>query len=373
MFKNRSKFPAMLMLAFVLLTGCWDSTDVNNQNLVTMVILDKQGDTFSFIVEIAKVSPLGESASGAGPQKQVYLLGTGKDFAQARDSLDMQMDKPAFLGTVRALVLTERAAANDFTEYMFRLRENQEYRQKVNITITAEEPKALTEYENENDKPAGFIIDNTIVTATMLGHTCAVTTEDYINDILRKRGFLIQHIALTDRQIKLDGYSVFRDAKLAGFIPMEESHGMTYILAKHPVWVYRLPGGGGYVTAEVELSGRTVKPSYQAGRTGFQIRLSFKATIQYNSDPILFPMNAQNMEKLSGDLNQVLASEVRMAIEQSQVQFQCDYLRLGEAFRIAYPDVYDQMDWLSEYPKAEIEVGTYVDLSVSEKMDIEAP
>lgn len=372
MFKNRSKILAILMLAFVMLTGCWDGTDVNNQNLTTMVILDKQGDVFSFTVEIAKVSPAGESAGGAGGQKQEYLFSFGKDFAKVRDNLDMQMDKPAFLGTVRALVITERAAANDFAEYMFRLRENQEYRQKVNITITSEEPKALTEFKNEKDQPAGFIIDDTIVTATTLGHTCAVTTQDYVNDILAKRDFVIQHIALADRQIKLDGYSVFRDAKLAGFIPIEESRGMTYILTKHPVWVYRLPGDGGYITAEVELSSRTVKPSYQEGRIRFQIGLAFKATIQYTSDPVLFPLNAQNIEKFSGDLNQVLASEVRTAIEQSQVQFQSDYLKFGEAFRIAYPDAYEQMDWLSEYPKAEIETSTVVDISVSDKMNIEA-
>jgi len=196
----------MLVLISFLLTGCWDASDVNNLNLCTMVILDRKGDQLSFTVEIAKITPMGESGGGGGGGKKVaYLTGSGRDFAEARDDLDMQMDKPLFLGTVRAVVVTERAAAKDFTEYMFWLRKNQAYRQKVNISVIAVEPKALTEFNNENDQPAGFVIDDTIHSAQGLGHTCAVTTEEYINDILSERGFLIQHLGLVANQIKLDG------------------------------------------------------------------------------------------------------------------------------------------------------------------------
>ena len=41
---------------------------------------------------------------------------------------------------------------------------------------------------------------------------------------------------------------------------------MTYLLSARPIWVYRLPGGGGFITAEVELSRREIKPSYRDGQ-----------------------------------------------------------------------------------------------------------
>jgi len=360
----------MLLISF-LLTGCWDAADVSSLNLCTMVILDRQGDELSFTVEIAKISPAGESG-GSGGEKQTYLTGAGKNLAQARDDLDMQMDLPLFLGTVRALVITERAAANDLAEYLFRLRENQAYRQKVNIAIVQEDPRALTEFENEADQPMGFIIDDTIHTGQELGHTCAVTTEKYVNDILAKRGFVVQHIGLVGKQIKLDGYSVFRDAKLVGFIPMESSRGLSYLLSNQPIWVYRLPGDAGFATLEVKLDRREIKPSYQDGRVRFQIQLAFKAIIQYKSDVSLFPLNERKIQRYAEDLNQVLAQEIRTAIEQSQNQFQTDYLDLGEAFRLVYPDEFERMDWPAEYLRAEIKVDTSTDISVSDKIDIEA-
>jgi Ger(x)C family germination protein len=372
LFKNRSKLIAMLVLVSFLLTGCWDATEVNELNLSTMVILDRMGDQLLFTVEIAKIAPAGESGGGGGQKKQSYLTGSGKSLSEAREDVEMQADKPLFLGTVRALVLTEAAAANDFPEYLFRLRENQQYRQKVNIVVTGDEPKALTEFENENDQPAGFVIDDTIHTAQSLGHTCAVSTEEYLNDILSKRGFVIQHMKLQDKQLKIDGYSVFRDAKLTGFIPIESSHGMAYLVSSNPVWVYRLPGDGGFVTAEVTLGHREIKPSYQDGKIKFQVQIAFKATIQYKSDISLFPLNHQNIRKYSDELNQVLVSEVRTAIEQSQKQFQSDYLLFGEYFRVAYPDEYERMDWQTEYLSAEINTSTSVDITVSDKMDIEA-
>ncbi len=255
---------------------------------------------------------------------------------------------------------------------MFRLRENQEYRQKVNISIISVEPKVLTEFKNENDQPAGFVIDDTISTAVDLGHTCAVTTEEYINEMLSQRGFLIQHLSLVDKQIKIDGYSVFRNSKLVGFVPIKGSRGIAYIVSDKPLWVYRLPGADGFITSEVTLAHRNIHPSYQDGKIKFQVRIAFKATIQYKSDISLFPLNEQIIQKYSNDLNQVLASEIRTAVEQSQKLFQSDYLQFGEVFRLAYPDEYERMNWPEEYLKAEFETTTSIDISVSDKMDIEA-
>ena len=369
MFKNRSKLILLLLPVALLLTGCWDSREVEDLSLATMVILDRQGDELSFAVEIAKIAPAGEN--GGGGTKQTYRTGAGKNLAEARDALDMQMDKPLFLGTVRTLVITERAAANDLAEYLFRLRENQEYRQKVSITVSDEDPKVFTEFKNENDEPAGFVIDDTILTAIELGHTCAATTEKYANDILAGRGFIVQHMALEEQQIKLNGYSVFRDAKLAGFIPIEDSRGLSYVAGRNPVWVYRLPGAGGSVTAEVKRIKREIKPSYQNGAVKFKVTLAFEASIQYVSKVSSFPLDEGSIKKVSDELNRVLKQEVEAAIELSQKKFQSDYMGFGEALRISYSDGFEKMDWAAEYPKAAIEVSTSVDTSVSEKLDIE--
>ena len=56
----------------------------------------------------------------------------------------------------------------------------------MNIVIIQGDPQALMEAENEADQPIGFVIDDTIDTAQKNGHSCAVTTEKYVNAIPAK-------------------------------------------------------------------------------------------------------------------------------------------------------------------------------------------
>lgn len=362
---------ALALAVAFLMTGCWDSREVNKKNLVTMVILDKKDGQFEFTVEIALISSGKSGESGGGATKQEYVKGTGFSFVEARDNVDMQMDLPIYLGTVRALVLTERAAQNDLAEYLFRLRENVNYRQKVFLVITEDDPETLTQFKSETSQPAGFVIDDTLHTVTSLGHSCIPTSEKIVNNILANEPFLLQHISLVDKQIKLTGYSVFRSAKLVGFIPIQGTQGLTYMLDNKPEWRYRLAAGGMDYTVKVELNKRQIKPAYQNGKITFDVNLSFDATIEYQSAVSLFPIDAQVKKELAANLNATLGQQIRDAIDQSQFQFQCDYLTFANAFRVAYPDAYDKMDWQTEYPKAEVTVTTSVDIAVGDKMDIE--
>ena len=43
----------------------------------------------------------------------------------------------------------------------------------------------------------------------------------------------------------------------------------------------------------------------------------------------LFPLNQRIIQQYAADLNQVLAQEIRTAMEQSQKEFQSDYLDFG--------------------------------------------
>ncbi|HML46047.1 MAG TPA: Ger(x)C family spore germination protein [Clostridia bacterium] len=370
MAKKRLNLCALLLALTFLLTGCWDASDVNNLNLSTMVILDKQDGKFTFTVEIAKIAPSGNG--GSGGTRQVYVKGSGSSFADARDNLDMKLDQPLYLATVRSLVITEHAAENDLAEYLFRLREDQSYRQKVYITITDEDPDALTKAENETEQPAGFVIDDTIHTAIDLGHTFAITTVNLINAILAKRSFLVQHIGLADNQIMLTGYSVFRDAKLVGFIPMEGAHGLAYLLTEPPVWVYRMVGSEMSYTVEAQMTGKRIQPMYSDGKIRFQVQLDFDAMVQYPNEVHLFPLNDARKQEVSETLSAMLKREVENTVRQSQEEFQCDYLMFGEAFRLTYPDAFEQMDWNAEYLNAEFEVSVSVDVAVSDKLDLEA-
>ena len=366
--KKRSKLIILLMAVSLLVTGCWDSIRITEINLATMVILDKKGEEFSFTVELPKILPPEGSSTG---EKNVYVKGTGASLPQARDNLETHLEKPLYLGAVRTLVITESAARNDLAEYMFRLREDATYRQKVILTTTRDDPAALVMFEEESDSPRGFAVDSMMAAAVGSGRTFDKTTSRYVGDILNGRGFVIHCIGLKDKQLVLTGYSVFRNAKCIGYIPVEEARGLIFMLAKEPAWVYRVPFGGNYATVEVKIAKKKIIPAYQEGAARFSVQFEFEAMVRYVSKVLMFPLDEQAMQEISLNLKQALEEELSLTIERSQKEFQSDYLLFGETFRIAYPDAYEGMNWNEEYPNAQIGLQSKMNLTVSLKMDYE--
>ena len=118
------------------------------------------------------------------------------------------------------------------------------------------------------------------------------------------------------------------------------------------------------------MKNRKIKPFYQDGRILFQVQLAFDAMIRYQSDVSLFPLDDQIMQELSGRLSALITQEIQNTIEQSQTEFQSDYLMFCEPFRVSYPDAYERMDWAVEYLKAEIQTSISVNITVSDKLDL---
>ena len=372
MARKRARLTALLLTTSLLVTGCWDAIEINDLDLATLVILDKRDGNFSFTVEVPTIMPSGSGSGGAKPQN-VYLVGTGPTFVLARDSLEAQLEKPLYLGTVRTLVITQDAAMNDLAEYLFRLREDFTYRQKIVLTTTRERPEELIRFENETTSPGGFAVDEMLAALESSGRTYAQSTASYVEDILNHRGFVVHCVGLVNGQLAVKGYSVFKDANCIGYIPMEESRGMIYLLAQKPVWIYRVPYSGGFATLKVSGTDRKIAVSYTQEGLRFHVQLKFQGTVLYLSEVRSFPLTEQVKQELTEQLALMLKTDVDGAIAQSQHTFQCDYLNFCEAFRLSYPDAYETVDWIAEYPGASIQTDLRIDLVSADKMDMEPP
>jgi Ger(x)C family germination protein len=368
--KKRAKLLSLLVIAAALVTGCWDATEVNRMDLVTMVMLDRQGDQLMFTAEIPRIMPVSAEGGSAG-SRNAYIQGNGLNLPEARNSIDQKLQKPLFLGTVRTLVITEKAAASDLTEYLFRLREDSTYRQKVILITTRDDNDTFTLFEGETDSPGGFAINDMLTALEQDGRTYIESTSHYVEDILSGRSFVVHCIDVVEKQHTLTGYSVFQNARDIGFIPVEQARGLIFLLARNPIFVYRIPFSQNFVTAEVRLAGKKITPDYTGGSIRFHVQMKFDAMVQYFTQAQLFPLDKKSLDEISQNLKQMLQEDIQNTIAQSQTQFQSDYLEFCSAFYTKYPDVYEKINWMQEYPKAQIEVKTQVNMTVTPKMDFE--
>lgn len=367
--KHGRILPALLCLAIapLLLTGCWDAREVNELSLTTLMILDKVGDEFTFTGEFPTIMPLGTEGGSSTP-KCVYLTARGKSLSEVRDDIENQLEKPLYLGTFQTLVVTERAARENLAEYLFRLREDPSYRQKVILAITREEPEAFTHRDDKTASGSGGNVDEMLTSIEQGGRTYHKTTSAYVEDLLNKRGFVVHCIGLRDKKIALVGYSVFRNAKCIGFIPVEQARGLVCLLADKPRWNYRIPFEEGFATVETRLNRRRIVPSYQNGVIRFSLQMEIEGMVQYVSQVELFPLNETALQEIKTQVGEMIRQELTSTVEQSQKEFKSDYLLFGEAFRIAYPDVFEALDWEQAYETAQIDVQTKLDMKINTRI-----
>ena len=147
------------ILIVPLLCGCWDLRDIEERDLVTLVIVDRTEEGVVFLVEFAKPA---SGAKGSGSSSEyVFSRASGDSLVTARAALERQLDHPLYLGAANAVVMTEAFAKDGIDEYMYRLRETNDYRKMVDILVTG---KSATISEIADEKMSvGVAIKHPIV------------------------------------------------------------------------------------------------------------------------------------------------------------------------------------------------------------------
>jgi spore germination protein KC len=360
---------AVLVLA-LLFGGCWDFMDIDEKAIVTTVLLDKQGEQFVIYVEISDSEVMSTNTSNS-TGKSPYLIyeGAGDSLADARDQLNKQIEKPLYLGAVRALILTNNLTEDDVAEYFNRLRAIPEYRKKIITVTTYESPDELFSLF-EYTKSVGFYIEELISSLVENGHSFYRSTNWFIEILSSKNSnFLIPSFGIQDKTLALTGYTIIHDNQSIGFIPFEETSGLLYMKAENAQEKYKVVCEDVTFTVEAKLSDKKIEVLYEEGHIQFTLQFKFQAEVCYANVRVPQTVDETVLQKLTETLHQMLVNEIQDTITLSQQTFDSDYLSFHNEFQLKYPEDYMDMDWDEEYKNVETTVDVLVDLDTQNMMD----
>lgn len=346
----------MIFVQSFLLTACWDSRDIQEREIVTAVITDYHNGAYSFVVEVANIKG-GRKANGGNEPgiKFDIAQSQGSNLPDARFHLDRKTDSPVFLGATRAIVLTESLARHGIEEYVNRIRGTADYRKTIDVLTTSTPPEAILKDQPENDISAGFAIEDTIKALNNSGLGIHTIVGDILQALAVKNvGFVLSQINIQAEENTLTGYSVFKDAKMVGAIPAEESKGLVYLLSSNPKFLHDVEYEHGKLVMETTLKKRKIQPIYDGKSLKFKVNLEFQGQVLYMGK--LASINAETLEKYSEALKSLLYQEIEAALEKAQKEFQCDYLEFYKHFRISYPQAFKRMNWNEAFSDADMEV-----------------
>ncbi len=357
------------LLLAAMSAGCWDAKDINEKALITLVVTDRQDGEFVFYIEVPNLA-VGQAGEGGGTQRYSIVKGSGKTYAEARRRYNATMEKPAFLGSARSLVVTDDLVIQGFEEYMYRLQNTLDYRKSLHIVTTREKPEDILSTTPENNISIGYSIDETIETLEEDKKVIAYTVSDVLEFLYTDYCFVLINMDLSEEgRLVYNGYTIIHKGKYHGFIPLEESDGLVWLAGDNIKRFYEVPFDGFTVTVEVTGTKKNITPVYSDGGVSFDISFKLDSKVQYISKNIKFDEAVE--EQVKNNLQAQVLEDITEAINQSK-SYHCDYMGFKERFRVAYPNIVSQLDWESEYVNAEFNISAETTLETAGMLDLEA-
>ncbi len=370
----RAKKTVLLITAVciaLMSTGCWDATDINEKALITLVLTDRQDGEFVFYVEVPNLAVGQSNENGSGDAKEQYSIvtGAGESYAEARRRLNSKMDNPVFLGSTRALVITDELAMHGMEEYMYRMQNMLDYRKTLHVVTTAARPEDFIAVKPENNVSLGNSVDDTITWHKDDGKFVLYTVSDILDFLYSRYCFVLPNMDVHEGKFAYNGYTIIHNGRYLGFIPLEDSKGLVWLLGDNIKLHYVVNIDGLSVTAEVTASKRDIKPVYSDGRVSFDISFNFHSKVLYLSSNIKF--NEQVETRVKNALKEQLLEDITSAVSRSQ-SYHCDYMGFKERFRVSYPNIVSKLDWESEYTNAVFHISVDTTIETGGIMDLEA-
>ncbi len=359
-----------MLLAAMLAGGCWDLQDIEQRDIAAAIIIDFNEDEYVYYTEIAAISskiqdPLTEQGREPG---SIVVRGRGNTLAQAREDVDRELNKPIFVGAVQAIMVTTRMAEHGIREYVYRIRQMNEFRKTVDVLVIKDEPQQFLDSRPENASSVGFATEFTVMNLHESGKTFHMTLADLYEKLASQNDcYIMSILSNASGQIKLVGYAVFDGSKMVGEIGC--GHGVVYIASyrTEPDFVYTVPVGDTHVTIEAKMKSRQICAYYEDNKVRFKLDFSFECTELYPETNIHVTLQMQ--QELKKTLEQMILQEISDAILTSRDKYGCDYMSFSEPFRIKYPDIYNTMDWDIEFKNATFDISVSAVLGPDKTFD----
>ena len=361
---KKFKLASIIFAVTILVTGCWDSTDIEEKDITLTVIVDKEEEDIVYYVEVARYK---QEKEGPGSDS-IILKSKGEDLHEAREDLDRKSNKPIYLGATQTLVLTENFTKDGIEEYAYRIRQIPDYRKTLKLTTTSANPEELLKSETENSKFVGVTIEDILQKLIDAGN-CVYFTMAHFLEVLASpyKCNIMPSIGLIDNYATLVGYSVFYDSKSVDFIPVGDSEGMILLLADKPMGTFVVEYEENKATIETKIKKRSIKVELVEGKPHFNISFQCESVLRYLEKHTF--LTKELAAGLNTALQDRMKEEIIKSIDMSQNDIGHDYLNFYNVFRIKYPLYVKKIDWDEVYKDAQFEVNIKSRLDEGGKFD----
>ncbi|MBT9156260.1 MAG: Spore germination protein B3 [Firmicutes bacterium] len=373
------KVAALLLLVGVtiLLTGCWSAQEIEDLAFVMAMGVDTDPSGVRITYQLALPAPGGQASGGqAGGQNPVWVTSlSAPSVAEAMLRLPVILSKVPFTGHTLVVVMGEEYAREGIGELLEYLARDRQTRDRIRLTVAFGKAEDVLRVEPRVEAmPAEYLFNllrrgeetGTIPPADLLGVRIAFANQARLQimlpaiqpapDTANGKGTQTEAgDAPPASAIELKGTAVFRGDKLAGFLDQRESRGVAWLTANLRMATVSIPREEGHIVQLANYSSARFKARKENGGYRLHARVSQDGNLTAWPHPEAGITHAL-LKQIEEDLAEVVADEIRSALDALQHEFNADIVGLGEQMRRLRPEYMATLDWHKAFPALIVEI-----------------
>jgi len=357
------------MLFVLLLTGCWDRTEVNDVAFVMSSAIDKEGKQYRTTIQIALPGQLGGNKGGGGGTsgEKGYFIDskTGETLRQSNSLQQKGISRKLNFSHRRTLLIGEDFAREGIESIMDTLARVPQNRLTVlvivtkgpagkllatNTTLEMFSAEAIRELAYRSMK-SPRILKNTINTLLTEGIDVVLPVAEIIKANTTKG-------VKSEQTIRINGLAAFSKNKLAGFLNGDETTGVLLAMneAVEPEISVEAPEGKGLITVKFPQYLSIVTPIFEEDQIRFRVKVRVRGTVLENASNYELA-NSEQIDALEEKLKEAIEQDINQGIRKLQA-FHSDPIGFGLSLHQKNRSVWERVkgDWVNIFPTVAYEV-----------------
>lgn len=367
----------VLYLTF-LTTGCWDSREVENLAIFTMLGIDRvtengvdQWQVSARVMHIGSRKQGDEQAGGKGGGKEVLWKGTGTTIQAAFANIVVRSPRSPYYAHTSVYILGERVVKEKLVEWLEDSKRYYEVRPHAYFMVCKGEAfkvlqagpeisptlsKEVFEMNRQTIRRNGFSLDVTFARFAawlMSPDREAVLPEIKVMNPQEHKG---AEASGPDKSIAIEGLGVFRGTKLVGWLNREESLGSQLIMENLSRGTIFLPVdvNGRKFTYMIQRSKHKVKSSLTGDKLAVQVTIETQGSV---SDPEEETINVEELSRLEDAAAEKIRELAFQAVDKAK-EYDSDFLGFSEKLHRTNPSAWEEIEphWRESFQEAEVDV-----------------
>lgn len=371
---------ALYLGVSVLLTGCWNSRELNDLAIVSGIGIDKVDDKEGYrvtfqIINPSSSAPTTGAASGRPPV--MVISATDRTVFGALRKASRRMTRQLFFAHTQLVIIGEPLARSGVDNIFDIFERSHELRLNSAVLIAknsdaASVLKLLTALES---LPSTGLIKKTQNTSRVWGENREVDVFEVINGITGEGDFTINGIQIVGSAEEgkkkssleqteapagslMSGLGVFKNGKLISWLNGPESKGTQWLLDKLEETNVNIDSSDGEedISVNIFYSKTAVKIDLREGKPVFHIHIREEGSIN-EAGSFVDLSKEEELEKLKKELAEQTASEVKLALKAAQER-KADIFNFGNELKRTHPELWKTVrkDWDSVFAEGELDL-----------------